>query len=104
MRVCFSFDRCLLPLLTFTQRPTGSLQYRLDRFEKPQKEILERRQRAYRRQECIASSLPDAEVTEDVARAISEGSQKDLEELGTPPQTVVAPAEGANHVEVAPPV
>ncbi|KAM5533466.1 hypothetical protein V8D89_012904 [Ganoderma adspersum] len=80
-----------------------SLQYRLDRFERPQKEILERRQRAYRRQECIASSLPDAEVTADVAKAITEESQKDVEELAEQLQIVAAPVEGAKDAETAPP-
>ena len=82
----------------------GSLQYCLERFEKDQEQILERRQRAYRRQECIATSLPDAEVTADAAKADSEDLQKDGEEIITQPEIVTAPAEAAKDVsETAPP-
>ncbi|PIL22510.1 hypothetical protein GSI_15199 [Ganoderma sinense ZZ0214-1] len=74
-----------------------SLQYRLERFELEQQEIRERRERAYRRQECIATSLPDAEVTADPANKVSE-------EIITEPEIVTAPAEGAKGLlENAPP-
>ena len=78
----------LLPLLT--RNFAGSIQYHLARFDRPQSEIIARRQRAYRRQELIAASQPDAEDTVDVAKAIAEDLRQDAQELAAQPETVDA--------------
>ena len=69
----------LLPVLI--RSFAGSIQYHLARLDQPQSEIIARRQRAYRRQEMIAASLPDAEDSADVARAMAEDLRQDAQEL-----------------------
>ncbi|KAI1789645.1 Pet127-domain-containing protein [Ganoderma leucocontextum] len=90
------------PFAVHTSTP-WSIQYRLERFDRPQRDIIARRQRAYRRQEAMESSLPDAELTTDVAKATVEDSDKDDQELTAQPEIVTAPVEGGNDAQTAPP-
>ena len=60
--------------------PPGSIKYKLERFDEPQKSIRERRQRAYKRQECIGASLPGADQPDLDPEAQAEAAKASFEE------------------------